>query len=46
MKSENGKVILKVLRKSSGEYELIKDSTIAGIVVAVRDDDGHLVRFR
>ena len=39
----NGKVILKILHKSSGEYELIKDQVVQGVTVEVRDDAGHLI---
>ena len=45
IRSKSGRVLLKILHRKSGQYDLIKDSALADIEVEVRDDEGHKVKF-
>ena len=45
IRSKSGRVLLKILHRKSGQYDLIKDSTLEDIEVEVRDDQGCKVMF-
>lgn len=45
IRNKSGEVLIKILHKKSGEYELIKRSTLADTDVEVRDDQNHKVMF-
>lgn len=45
LRTEQGEVLLKILHKKSGEYNLIKHSTLQDIEVEVRDEQNHKVMF-
>jgi len=45
IKTASGKILVKVIHKKSGEYELVKDVTLKDVDVEVRDDKNRKVLF-
>lgn len=47
VKDRYGKIIIKVIHRKNGRYEIITAKTVhdSGATIEVRDDEGHKVMF-
>ena len=45
IKDKNGRLILKVICRKSGEYEVIKDISVHGLDIEVRNEKNEKVIF-
>ena len=45
LRTKQGKILVKIIHRKSGEYELIKDLTLQSIEIEVRDDKNRKIMF-